>query len=933
MDFKKIEEKWQKKWEEAKLFEANPDERKKYFITFPYPYVNGAPHIGHSYSSMRTDAYARYKRMQGYNVLFPQAFHATGEPILGVVERLRNNNETQINALKMSGATDSEIEKFKHDPKYLVNFWVKRWIEDMKLGGYSIDWRRTFVTTTITPTYSRFIEWQYNTLKKNGYITQGTHPVVWCPNCKSPTGDHDRLSGEGESPIDYTLIKFKYNDSFIVAATLRPETLYGVTNIWINPASEYAIAKVDNEKWIVSKYAVDKLKDQLKSVEIIEEIDAEELIGKECLDMLSNRKLKILPSDFVKPDNATGIVMSVPSHAPYDWIAIKELIESDKLEQYGVTKDELEPIVLIESKDFKNTPAVEITEQMGIKSLNEVEKLDKATSILYKKEFHNGILKNCGEYSGMKVSEVKDKLIEDFKKRGIADTMWETTNAVICRCNTKCHVKILENQWFLKFSDENWKNKARECLDTMTLYPSEVKQNLENTFSWLKDKACARKTGLGTPIPWDKKWIVETLGDSTIYMAYYTIANAIAENNITADDLTDDAFDYLFLGKPLTNNPKKQILEKMKKEFEYWYPVDMRNSGKDLVQNHLAFYIFHHTAIWEKDKWPKAISVNGFVTVEGEKMSKSKGNFIPLRDILEEFGADMVRINIISANEGLEDADWRAENIKTFRAKYEFLMSVLDNLNSAKKKTKDFREIALISKLQKNIKNSTKMYEELKFRSGIVYSFFEPLNDIRFYINLNNGIENCNPETLRNFLEALIKLVSPFTPHICEELWEKLGNKGFVSVAEWPKADETLINEEAEAMENLAKRTVEDINQIKKIVGRQPEKINIYVAYKWKYKILEIAQRSPDDLIKEIMNYEEIKTAGKSAVKFVQALMKKQAKPDYLIAQEQEFETLALIKDFLSNEFKCPVEVVKAEDSDSEKSEKAEPGKPGIEIF
>jgi leucyl-tRNA synthetase len=605
--------------------------------------------------------------MQGYNVLFPQAFHATGEPILGVTERLRKDDESQIRTLKMFGATDEDIRKMKEDPKYVALFWMKRWIEDLKLAGFSIDWRRKFITTTICPQYSRFIEWQYKTLKKLGYVKQGTHPVVWCPKCKSPTGDHDRLEGEGESPIEFVLIKFKLDDAYVVCGTLRPETIFGVTNIWINPYASYVKAKVNGETWIISEKATEKLSDQLKQIEIIEKFEGEKLLGKRVVDPLSNRKIPILPADFVDPNNASGIVMSVPSHAPYDWIAVKELIENNELEKYGVTKDELEPISLISVEGFGEHPAIEICEKMGITSIKERKKLDEATKIVYKKEFHLGVCKEiCGEYAGKKVCEIKEHLIEDLRKAGIADIMYELTGKVVCRCTTECHVKILENQWFLNFSNSEWKNLVRKCIAQMKIYPEEARNNFENTVEWLKDKACARKTGLGTPLPWDPEWIVETLSDSTIYPAFYTIARIINEKEISAEKLKDEVFDFIFLDKGDVESVAElsgidvEMLKAMKEEFEYWYPVDLRNSGKDLVQNHLTFYLFHHVAIWKDfpEKWPRGIGVNGFVKVEGEKMSKSKGNFIPLRDLIGQYSADLVRINIVASAEGLEDADW-----------------------------------------------------------------------------------------------------------------------------------------------------------------------------------------------------------------------------------------------------------------------------------
>ena len=152
IDFKKIEKKWQEKWENARIFEANPDpKKKKFFITIPYPYVNGATHVGAGFTFFRGDIYARFKRMQGFNVLYPQGFHATGEPILGTIERLKQKDKTQIETFKLFGATDKDIKDFvKKGPQFTAKFWMKKWIETLKLAGFSNDWRRTFITTTMT---------------------------------------------------------------------------------------------------------------------------------------------------------------------------------------------------------------------------------------------------------------------------------------------------------------------------------------------------------------------------------------------------------------------------------------------------------------------------------------------------------------------------------------------------------------------------------------------------------------------------------------------------------------------------------------------------------------------------------------------------------------------------------------------------------------
>lgn len=937
VNFKKIEKKWRAKWERKHVFEADPEKRKKFFVTFPYPYVNLAPHVGHSYSAFRTDVYARYKRMLGFNVLFPQGFHATGEPILGVIERIKKGDKVQIETLKQVGVTDSNIKKFVKNPKYMIFFFIKKWIEAFKLGGMSIDWRRTFVTTQMTPQYSRFIEWQYNTLRKKDYVIQGTHPVVWCPHCQSPTGDHDRLEGEGESPVDFTLLKFRFKDAFLPCGTLRPETIYGVTNIWVNPAVEYVKAKVDNEVWIISEEAATKLKDQLKTVEIITKIKGVELLGKRCIEPLGNKEIPILPAAFVNPDNATGIVMSVPAHAPYDWVALKELIDKDELGLYNTTKYELEPISIIDS-ELDEAPAVKIASEMGIKSLKDVEKLEKATSAVYKKEFHTGLLnEKCGAFAGMKVSDVKEYLIKNFVQAGIADVMWETTGKVVCRCTTKNHVKILENQWFLKFSDEKWKNAVRSHLKKMAIYPEEARNNFENTIDWLKDKACTRKSGMGTPLPWDPSWIVETLSDSTIYMAYYTISKTINKRKIHEKKLTDEVFDYIFLGK---GNPKDitkkaklniKLLKEMKQEFDYFYPVDFRGSGKDLIQNHLTFFLFHHAAIFSEAKWPRGIGVNGFVNVEGEKMSKSKGNVIPLRALLDDYGADLVRINIVASSEGIDDADWRAENIKSYRSRIEFLFDLCKGIKKARSKNISNADIYLQSRLQKIISECSKSYEETRFRTAVHYALFETTSALRWYLRRSGDIRNANKKILKNALETAIKLITPATPHICEEMWWMLRNKDFAATAKWPVPDAALESEEAEKAEEMILSTLEDVEQIIKIAGIKPKKISLFIADEWKFrvykKVLAGKNRPINEITKDIM---ETGAYGKATVSFIQALYSKINELKPVIPRSRQFHIFGEAKQLLEKEFSCAVEISDASKSDNVKAKQATPQKLGI---
>jgi len=317
-NLKEIEEKWLKRWEERRIFEADPDSRPKIFVTFPFPYMNGPLHLGHAFTALRVDVYARFKRMQGYNVLFPWAWHWTGATIAGAAKRIEQGDERLIKVLiEIDGVSPEEIKKFV-DPVYMARYYTNENRKVVKRIGFSVDWRREFHTTSYHPAFSKFISWQYLKLREKCFVVKGPHPIVWCPRCESPTGDHDRLEGVGVGPERYVLMKFKIGDVYLPAATFRPETIYGVTNFWINPDATYVLAQVNDEKWIISEPAVKKLSEQLKKIKVIKKLAGHELVGRTCKDPVNGREILILPAPFVDPENGTGLVYSVPAHAPYD---------------------------------------------------------------------------------------------------------------------------------------------------------------------------------------------------------------------------------------------------------------------------------------------------------------------------------------------------------------------------------------------------------------------------------------------------------------------------------------------------------------------------------------------------------------------------------------------------------------------------------------
>ncbi|MBS7650145.1 MAG: leucine--tRNA ligase [Candidatus Bathyarchaeia archaeon] len=936
VDWKAIEEKWQKRWNESKIFEVDPDpKREKTFVTFPFAYMNGPLHVGHGFTAVKVDAYARYMRMRQRSVLFPWAWHWTGETIAGASERVKRRDPAIIKEFKeLDGVSDEDLERFV-DPAYIARYYTEQNRETVKRIGFSIDWRREFHTTSLEPNFSRFIEWQYRRLREGGYVFKGTHPVVWCPNCESPTGDHDRLEGEGASPEEYILIKFRMGESYIPAATFRPETIFGVTNLWINPEAEYVHAKVDEEAWIVSVEAAEKLKDQLRRVEVNQRLLGRELVGATCIDPVTGKPLIILPAWFVDPKSGSGVVYSVPAHAPLDWVALRDLKAKPELvERYGVEKskiEKIEPIGIIHLEDHGEYPAVEIVEELKVKDQWD-PKCEDATKIIYRKEYHTGILKNnCLQYSGMRVQEVKDRIVRDFKEVKIADSMFDLTQKVVCRCTTLCKVKILQDQWFLRYSDQQWKQRTKLLLSRAKVYPESARQWFLDVIDWYRDWPCARKTGLGTPIPWSPEWIIETLSDSTVYMAFYTINKEIRRHNLTPKQLTDEVFDYIFLGEGRLEEVasragiEKEVLESMRLEFLYWYPVDLRVSAKELLPNHLTFYLFHHAAIFREEHWPRAIGVNGMLMIEGEKMSKSKGNIVSLRRAIEEHSADIVRVTLLMGGDGMDDPDWRNENLKDITNRLESFMNTAKNIiGMSEGGSFGHLEEWLTSRIHDRVVKVTEHLENLKTRAAAENIIYEIQNDLRWYLRRRG---TPNSKVLRRLLETWVRLMAPFAPHISEEVWELLGNEGFVSTEQWPRPEEFEKSLRAELIEESVQNMIEDIKNILRATGKTPRRIILYTAPRWKWRaILRILESrvkgsTQEGVMKDLALDPEIKDVISEAKKFVQTFTKEATQVTSEYAEKileagiiDEYSTLKEAIPFLSKEFKAEVEVYRSDD-------------------
>ena len=952
LNWTEIETKWRNKWQENKDFETNPNDKPKKFITVAYPYPNSPQHIGHGRTYTLADVHARFNRMKGYNVLFPMGFHYTGTPVLGMAKRIEAGEKEILDGLRNIYHVPEDAIKTFVEPIKIADYFHEEIKSGMIEMGYSIDWRREF--TTIVPGYQKFIEWQITTLKERGRIIQGSHPVGWCPVDQNPVSQHDTM-GDVEPKIDDKnfLIKFKLGDSIFPITTLRPETIFGITNLWVNPNTIYKKAIVDGQEWILSEECAKKISFFEKNVEITGEVPGKEIIGKTATNH-DGREIPVLPAEFVEPSMGTGLVMSVPAHAPKDYQALMDL----KANGYELAS-KLEPIPIIVTEGYGPIPAKEICEKMGVSDQSD-EKLEEATKELYLKEFTDGKLnEKCLEFNGEKVQFGRDKIRSWLQENGHLEKFPVLENAPVrCRCGAECVVKVLNNQWFLNYGDEEWKELARNCLDEMNILPNNIKTEFVEVIDWLHERACARQQGLGTKLPWDNDWIVESLSDSVIYMAYYTISRFVNDGTVSPENLSREFFDYILLDKgdivkaANTSKLSEDIINTIKKEFSYFYPVDSRHSGRDLVQNHLSFFVLNHVAIFEKNLWPQEIVVNGSVMMNGAKMSKSMGNIIPLRSAIKEHGADPIRLAIISSAELLQDADFNMDSVSGIQNKLESLLETCSGLKNIEIDQLQAEDVWILSKTQNKIAEITEALEKMRLREALHDILFTFESDLSWYSKRAGAKGRKNISGILHQINSIrVAMLSPFAPHVAEEMWEKLGNTEMVSKSQWPKFSIDKIDASSIQSEELLKNTIEDISNIIRVTKISPKKVVIYVnsdevkskIYRKILSIMVSGQNNMGVVMKELIADPKT-TDAKKMPDFVQKTIKdlhseseeiKKMKLDVENFDEKKFLKSEL-SDIGKKEFGVDIEVYSENDSDiydpKGKSKHARPFKPAILI-
>lgn len=617
----------------------NQENKPKYFVTFPYPYMNGKLHLGHLFSFTKSEFMARYKLMKGFEVFFPLSFHGSGMPIAAVADKLVKGDEKQIQLMKSIGIVD--IELFK-DPNYWLYFFCPLAQNVLTQFQSYVNWNHSFTTTELNPFYDSFVKWQFHKLEN--FISYGKKETIFCPITNQPCLDHDRRTGEGVIPFKVDMKMIRVNDIFICARVKEQKKAKNEKNdnfktISLSIKSKFFKVKLNDKICIIDQNALENMKYQEFKYQILEECILSEIPQSECVKI-------------------------------------------------NCVQNEIPPLV--------------------------------------------------------NVNDPNDTVFSYF----------EPEKEVQGRTGAKCVVALF-SQYFLDYDKIEWKNKVRECVSYMTIH-NETRKMLLDALDWIDKWGFSRTFGIGTRY---KNFLIDSLSDSTIYMALYTVRNEIfsdifgKESKIDFSFLTNDAWNYIFDLNKINpySDQKGLVLERARKCFMRYYPVDLRVSGKDLIKNHLIFFLFNHVAIFPKKYWPKRIFTNGHLMLNNAKMSKSEGNFLTAEDSLNLYGANISRIVLADAGDFNEDANFSESLADNYILKLHAFIQFIDS-HCMKDKNKNFDDI--------RAKNKSEITE--------------------FLYHFNETKKSDIPKENINFADSLLKDGVEYLVHQCDIAYESMSYRNVV---------------------------------------------------------------------------------------------------------------------------------------------------------
>lgn len=742
-DFKKVEKKWQLKWEKEGTFNATNDYKKKKWyglIEFPYPSGQGL-HVGHPRSYTSLDVIARKKRLQGYNVLYPIGFDAFGLP-----------------------AENYAIKTNVH-PKITTQKNIAHFTEQLKALGFSFDWSR--VVDTTDPNYYKWTQWIFIQLYKHGLAYKATMPINFCTGCKVGLANEEVVNGVCErcgSPVvqkeksqwmlkitEYAQrliddldevdflekikvqqrnwigrsegaeVKFKIanSDEELQVFTTRPDTLFGATYMVIAPEHKLIekfadrITNLDEVKEYQNKSA---LKSDFERSEINKEKTGVEVKGIKAINPLTNKEIPIWISDYVLSSYGTGAIMAVPAH---------------------------------DTRDF------EFATKFNLPIIQVVKPADNSEVELPFTDVETGISVNSGFLTGLSVEDAKRKVTEYLEENKIGAK----------KVNYKLRDWVFSRQ---RYWGEPIPMVYCECCGWVPLDEKDLPLTLPEVEDFLPGENGE------SPLAKQTEWINTTCPKC---------GKPAKRETDTMPQWAGSSWYFLRYMDP---HNEKELASK--EALEYWCPIDWYNGGMEHTTLHLLYSRFWHKFLYDigvvptKEPYAKRTSHGMILGTNGEKMSNSKGNVINPDDIVNEFGADTFRVYEMFMGPFDQTAAWSMESIRGCGKFLDRVWNMQEFMVKGDSYSPEYEKM-----MHKAIKKVTNDIEEMKFNTCIS-TFMTMVNE--FY-----KLKRINKTEFKTFLT----LLNPFAPHMTEELNKLIGFEKDISTYAWPEYDDTkTIDDEIE---------------------------------------------------------------------------------------------------------------------------------------
>ena len=849
-NFKDIEKKWQKVWEERKSFKSKAEKgKRKYNVLEMFPYPSGKIHMGHVRNYSIGDVIARFKRMAGYNVLHPMGWDAFGLP-----------------------AENAAIKSGVH-PKD----WTLQNIENMKSElkrlGFSYDWDREIAT--YSPEYYRWNQWIFLKMLEKGIAYRAKARVNWCPSCQTVLAN-EQVDEEGgcwrcgtrveqreidswflritdyaeELLTDLELLKGHWPEPVITMQknwigksvgaeiefevpekgevikvfTTRPDTLFGVTYIVLAPEHPLTLklsAGTEQEEAVRS--FVEKMKKVDRRKRESGELEKEGVfLGVYAVHPLTGEKVPVYSANFVLMDYGTGAVMSVPAHDQRDF---------EFARKYGL------PIKVVIVPEGEELSPEEMAEAYTAP----------------------GVLVNSGKFTGLKSEEAKEKITEKLEALGkgkkavqyrlrdwnISRQRYWGTPIPVIHC-PKCGivpvpeedlpVKLPENAPLLGEGRSPLERVPEFINVKCPVCGSDAKRDPDtmDTFfdsSWYFLRYCSPKENNLPFNPEDASyWMVvdQYIGGiehavlHLLYSRFFT--KVLRDIGLFKAESGDPQEEFFKAGEPFQNLLTQGMVNKrwvsVKKLFEV-FNLDETSplsalikavTGKDVTASETLGSIMRRNHISVGDNIVLLLSaeeVRKFIDNvdelleelekkygESAKMSKSKLNIVNPKDMIERYGADATRLYVLFAAPPEAEFEWKTEGIEgAFRFLKRVFAFVVENRNLFEEEIK-----GELSKSAKELRR--KVYETLKKVTEELSGRFKLNTAVASIMELFNAVSSFRPEAegdravLKEAVELLIIMLSPFTPHIAEELWQVTGHTTLVSEERWPEVDESALQRE-----------------------------------------------------------------------------------------------------------------------------------------